>query len=216
MLDVVERTLRERLAAMGADQSGLLNYYARKLDHDALMSEYDVRAVGLLRGLHGQFRRIWDIGAGVGQLSVALAADGWDVTALDHNRRRFEALTAVVAAVTAANPQIGGRIRPVFATFPEANADADVAEDLAVAFGCTFTDTQAKYDSFVAGLHRFKAAVIDFANLCVATRDERAWRTRAAAYAGGVEIKPVYSYVVPEEDRRGEIYFCPRADAGGA
>jgi NAD(P)-dependent dehydrogenase (short-subunit alcohol dehydrogenase family) len=161
------------------------------------------------------FGASWDIGAGVGQLSVALAADGWQVTGLDHNRQRFDALCAVIEAVAAADPEIGGRIQPVFGTFPEAITDADVAEDLAIAFGCTFTDTQAKYDSFAAALHRFKGALIDFAYLFVETKDERAWRARAAAYGAGAEIKPAYSYVVPAEDRRGEIYFCPRrADAG--
>jgi SAM-dependent methyltransferase len=193
-LEIVETVLSERLARLGVRESGLFNFYAWKLQHQCLLYDYDQKAICLLQGMRGRYRRVWDIGAGIGQLSVALAADGWQVMAIDHSRLRFAALEAVIDSVGESWPEIGARIEPILGTFPDVIAEIDVSNDLAIAFGSTFTAPQATHQAFVDALHRFKAALIDFASLCTPTNDPVVWRGRAVAFSGRPDIVPVFCY----------------------
>src|SRR5262249_2125795 len=110
--DVVEAALLNRLASFGVKESGLYNFYVRKLKSGLLLSDADLKAIKLLRGKHGEYGRVWDIGAGVGQLSIALANDGWNVVALEHDKRRFAALKSVIDAVASSDREVASRIEP--------------------------------------------------------------------------------------------------------
>jgi SAM-dependent methyltransferase len=200
-LEIAEMVLSERRVRLGQHQSGLFNFYAAKLQDRCLLSDADHGAVRLLQELRGQYRRVWDIGAGVGQLSIALASDGWQVTAVDHNRLRFAALEAVVDAVGGSWPEIEARIKPILGTFPDVIAEIDVSNDLAIAFGCAFTAPDTVHQAFVDALRRFKASLIDFSTLCTATDDPTVWRTRAVAFSRRPDIVPAFYH------SRGEVHL---------
>ena len=208
--DLIERAMRERLAELGEVESGLFRYYSRKLQHDTLLSECDLGAVRLLRASRGRFRREWDIGSGVGQLPLALAADGWQVFAIEHDKRRFGALTAVIDAVTRSQPHIGRRVQPVFGSFPEVTSGNYVGDDVVIALNAAFSATEEKYRAFEDRLRKYGAALIDFPRLFTETKVPSDWRARAEAYAGIPQIAPAYDYRIPEEDKTGEVYFLTR------
>ena len=206
-LEIVETVLSERLARLGEHESGLFSFYAWKLQHQCLLSDCDHEAIRLLQGMRGRYRRVWDIGAGVGQLSVALAADGWQVTAVDYNPLRFAALEAVIDAVGESWPEIEARIKPILGTIPDVIAGIDVSNDLAISFGSSFTAPEATHQAFVDALHRFKAALIDFPSLCTATDDPVVWRSRAVDFSGRPDIVPIFYYgECDEATKKEEVY----------
>lgn len=208
-LAALDEALRGRLASMGADDSGLYGYYVRKLEHDALLSQCDLQAIEILRRRGGQFGRIWEVGPGVGQLSVMLALDGHRVVAVEHTVRRADAMLAMLDVLAAIDSPARDRITVVKGSFPEAiGADEPVGRDAVTCIGCTFTAPDAKYRAFEAAIARYAIGVIDFSCLFTWTADRTTWRRRADDFAStyAITATPATSFHITEEDRYGELF----------
>jgi hypothetical protein len=198
---------------MGPEESGLFNYYVRKLAHDALLSQCDLQAIRVLRQHAGRFTRLWEIGPGVGQLTVMLALDGHQVVAVEHDRRRAAAVLAVLDVLAAIDRPARDRITLLLDTFPEALGADTVEKDAVLCLSCAFTAADAKYRAFEATVARYALGVIDFARLFTETTDRTEWRRRAGAFASAydVEATPVSSFYIPEEAKPGELFVTVAA-----
>ena len=208
-LGALNAALADRLASMGPDESGLFNYYVRKLAHDALLSPCDLLAIRILRQHAGRFARLWEIGPGVGQLTIMLALDGHQVVAVEHDRRRAAALLAMLDVLAAIDRLARDRVTVVPDTFPEAiGADAAIVKDAVVCLSCAFSAPDSKYRAFEAAIARYALGVIDFARLFTETTDRVEWRRRADTFASahGIEATPVSSFHIPEEAKSGELF----------
>jgi len=217
VLALVQAALAERLAAMGPDASGLYGYYVRKLDHDALLSQCDARAIELLRARRGRFQRVWEIGPGIGQLSVMLALDGHQLVLVERDQRRAGALLAMLDVLRQVDETAWRRVSVIQGSFPEALPPAEVHDrDMALALGCTFTATAGECLAFERALARFGLALIDFGRLFTEATDRADWCDRAARFAAiyAVEAAPMGSFVIPEEGKAGEL-FLTRAPSDG-
>jgi SAM-dependent methyltransferase len=175
--------LRRRLADMGEREGGLHRYYRVRVETNTLFAHCDTPIADLLRRGFGPFDRVWDIGCGVGQLAVLIAAERQNVVALDAEKGRYEALNDVVFNVDAVIPGTASRIETRHGYFPEALGDNDVSHDLAICFGLTFTANQEFYDRAARALRRFRAAVIDIACLFTHEPDRAKWADRARDFA---------------------------------
>lgn len=209
-LAAIAVTLGERLEAMGQDDSGLSRYYARKLYHDALLGEGDLHLLEMLRQRVGQFRRIWEIGPGVGQLTAMLALDGHEVVAIDRDSRRYAAMTEVLDVLQHHDPSARGRVATRLGSFPAVLDDGeDVRGDAVLVLGCTFTATETEYRIFEDALSRFSFGLIDFPRLFTETTNREEWRLRAQDFANRYRIAavPVADYQIPEEHKCGELFL---------
>jgi hypothetical protein len=213
-LHVLTAALTQRLAAMGQQESGLYNYYVRKLSHDALLSQCDLLAIEALRMRRGQFARIWEIGPGIGQLSIMLALDGHHLVLLEHDNRRMAALVAMLDQIVAAiDAEARARVDVRPGSIPEAIGAADAIEqDAVLALNCAFTASDAKRLAFERTVARFGFGLIDFPRLFTETADREEWGRRAHAFAetNGVRAKSIAAYVVPEERKAGELFLTHR------
>lgn len=210
VLGALNAALADRLASMGPDESGLFNYYVRKLAHDALLSPCDLQAIRILRQHAGRFTRLWEIGPGVGQLTVMLALDGHQVLAVEHDRRRAAAMLAMLDVLAAIDRPARDRITVVQDTFPEVlGPGAAVEKDAVVCLSCAFTAPEAKYRAFEAAVARYAFGVIDFGRLFVETADRAEWRRRAADFASthDGEATAVASFHILEEGKPGELFI---------
>lgn len=179
-LDRAERALRARVAQMGEVPSGLFDYYARRLEQGPLLLDRDLAAIELLRPYRQH--RVWDTGAGVGQVAAALAADGFEVVALDHDPQRLGAIEAVANEVAHTIP--GVRLRVMPGAFPAAITD-DVSDDIALVMGFTTTMAPELRDNLVPALRRFRLAAIEFGLFVTRTDDPAVERNRLDDYLAG-------------------------------
>jgi hypothetical protein len=209
-LEAIAAALAERLVTMGEDASGLYNYYAKKLRHGALLGECDLHALHMLRQHVGQFRRVWEIGAGVGQLTAMLALEGYEVVAMDRDVRRYAAMTAVLDVLECHDPAARSRVATRFGSFPAVlDEKDDVRADAVLVLGCTFTAAESEYRAFSDALPRFTFGLIDFPRLFIETKNCGEWRERARAFTERYHIAavPVAHYEIPAEDKRGELFL---------
>lgn len=209
-LVAIAAALAERLATMGEDASGLHNYYARKLRHGALLGECDLHALEMLRQHVGQFRRVWEIGSGVGQLTAMLALDGHEIVAIDRDPRRHAAMTAALDVLERHDPTARRRVAIRLGSFPAVlDEKDDVRADAVLVLGCTFTAAESEYRAFTDALPRFTFGLIDFPRLFVETTNRGEWRERARDFAERYRIAAalVADYEIPEEDKRGESFL---------
>jgi len=216
VLATLNATLADRLSAMGPEESGLYSYYVRKLEHDALFSQCDLQALEILRMRTGQFGRVWEIGPGVGQLSIMLALDGHQVVAVESESRRAAALLALLDALEKIDGSARDRIAVVQGSFPEALDALDPVErDAVVCLGCTFTAVESKYSAFAAALARFGLGVIDFSCLFTWAPDRAEWRRRARDFASahGVETTLTTEFFIPEANRGGELFVMTPSES---
>ena len=212
-LTSLETALGDRLAAMGEDTSGLYNYYARKLRHGALLSECDLSALTALRERAGQYRRVWEIGPGIGQLTTMLALDGHEVIAIDRDTRRYAAMTESLKILEHHDPVARGRISTRFGSFPAAlDEKDDIRGDAVLVLCCTFTASAAEYRVFVDAVARFAFGLVDFPRLFTETRSQEEWRQRAqdCAERYRVAVIPIADYQIPEEGKQGELFIMAR------
>jgi SAM-dependent methyltransferase len=209
-LAAIAAALAERLATMGEDASGLHNYYARKLRHDALLGECDLHALQMLRRRVGQFRRVWEVGSGVGQLTAMLALDGHEVVAIDRDSRRHAAMTAALDVLERHDPAARKRVATRLGSFPAVLDETDdVRADAVLVLGCTFTATEPESRAFTDALPRFTFGLIDFPRLFTETANSGEWRERARGFAERYRVAavPVASYEIAEEGKRGELFL---------
>jgi hypothetical protein len=208
-LAALNAALADRLASMGPDESGLFSYYTRKIAHDALLSQCDLQVMQILRQHVGRFARLWEIGPGVGQLTVMLALDGHQVMAVEHDRRRAAALLAMLDVLSTIDRPARDRVTVVKDTFPEVlGSDSAIERDAVICLSCAFTAPDSKYSAFEAAAARYALGVIDFARLFTETTDRAEWRRRAADFASahGVEATAVAAFHIPQEDKHGELF----------
>lgn len=214
-LAAITKRLGVRLEEMGEIESGLYDYYARKLHHDALLSECDLRALAVLRRRAGQFRRIWEIGSGVGQLTAMLALDGHQVVGVDPDRRRYAAMEDVLGVLERYDPLARTLVTTRSSPFPAALDDKeDVSDDAILVLGCTFTADKAGYCTFENALPRFVFGLIDFPRLFTSTTRRDEWRQRALDFSTrhGMATVAVAEYLIPEERRNGELYLISASE----
>jgi SAM-dependent methyltransferase len=199
-LGLIEAALVERLGDVGEEAGGLYYYYRSKLAGNALLSDCDLRAIAVLREQRSRGGRVWDIGAGIGQVSAMLALDGWTVIAVDRDRRRFAALERVAAVVTQLDAASGGRLTPKFGNFPDVILGEPVEHDVALTLGCTFRAEERVYEDFRAGLRRFRGSLIDFPRLFIQTDNRMEWLRRAESYCAGLpgSVRTSFPCTVPD------------------
>lgn len=95
------------------------DYYVTRLAHGQLFSEYDMAIVDYSRAHFRRPARFFELGFGFGELSVCLALSGFSAVGFESDAGRYEAGSALAAAV-AKHGYDTGDLSMVYGTFPDA------------------------------------------------------------------------------------------------
>jgi hypothetical protein len=132
--DDVLRFISGRLGAMGADEGGLYNYYAYRVEIGEGLLQYEQALLGYL----ADRERIFHAGIGIGTLTIALANAGVECVGFESDRKRFLAASEARAALL----RQGGRyeLRPAYFPYGLIRADDPARSTL------LFTNVASSWD----------------------------------------------------------------------
>jgi SAM-dependent methyltransferase len=146
--------LRSRIAAMGAGPGGLKNYYEGFAQRGVGFNNYEQPIVEFLAARR-RYRRYLDVGAGIGQLALLLAANGMNAVAVEQDRLVIAAMRELYATLDNDYP-----LTTLQALFPDPQLVPD--RDTVLVF-CNFmrTETDAREAEIVAGCAGYGGIVMD-------------------------------------------------------
>jgi hypothetical protein len=81
---------KERLAHMGSERGGLLNYYEKRIENGAILNEMDTCIIEEIQKRFAPGTVIHEMACGAAQLGHALSLFGYSVTASEINKERYE------------------------------------------------------------------------------------------------------------------------------
>jgi 2-polyprenyl-3-methyl-5-hydroxy-6-metoxy-1,4-benzoquinol methylase len=153
--------LKERIASAGVGGSGAGAFYAQIVGRGRLVQHYDVAVARWLLANLDSSTPILEIGAGVGALSLVLAAAGRRMVALDLDTRRIDIGREIKARAEAALKDEMSNLDFVEAKFPVEPSPMLQATSFVVITNMVFGWDETKQQAMLAEIARFEGAVID-------------------------------------------------------
>ena len=159
--EIVLPLLRRRVAEIGETDSGAYNFYMTRLKHGSIVSDYEIALVKLFleRGLgtHG----VHEVGAGFGQLPFLFALNGIAAVAIELDRRRIPTAELMHAALRAAVPDAGARVRVINGAFPLPHGTLPPSNAVVLATNMIYTTTPEGRRQIVDAMAAYRVAVVD-------------------------------------------------------
>jgi hypothetical protein len=118
--------MRQRLGALGPIESGL-DYYVGMIEAENPFQPYDREIVRFALERAQRYSRYLEVGAGLGQLSALLAAEGLPSVAIEGDRRRAEAARAMHAWLSERVGRVASHMSVIEAVFPDEKVPVDGA-----------------------------------------------------------------------------------------
>jgi hypothetical protein len=153
--------MAERVRQLGPDKSGLYNFYVSRLEAGKALIHYDLLLGAWCLANVSRSTIIVDIGAGLGQFSALMAANGFTTIACENDGGRFEALQALHYALGRLNPTWGDRLETTNRAYPFTIEGLVGRESLAICSCLVATVTPEVERQMAAGLRQFTSALID-------------------------------------------------------
>lgn len=177
-VDVVNALLvgvmAERYAQLGPDKGGFFDFYMERLRRGEVLIHYDCGLADWIAANVPKTDIIVDVGAGFGQFSALLAANGYIVVACEYDRARFDGLVAFQRALSALKPAWGERMEITSRAYPFEIEGLRGHRSLAV-FACfVATMTEATELAIIRSLKQFTATIIDIQRFGRKVRDTHA------------------------------------------
>ena len=118
---------KQRLADLGAQESGLFEHYELRLREADEIADWNVAVLAeLICQTLPRFDSYHVLRAGLGELAFVLAAMGMPAVAYEGNAYRYRAIEAGLAALRDREPEIASRITIGQANLPELPAESNV------------------------------------------------------------------------------------------
>ncbi len=183
LLAVIERRL-----ALGLRESGLEAYYASRLSSGNAFPSY-VRLIARAIAEGGPGRdMIMEVGAGLGELPMLLAAHGFCTCALERNKLRVAAIEELRSALAGDIPGFADRVTIHRGSFPCGVPGVDPANTLLISTCLVFTPKPGEEEDVVRGMLEYGSVIVDVARLVRYRRLPSQWpeveeRFAAAGYS---------------------------------
>jgi hypothetical protein len=153
--------MAERHSHMGPDESGFYGFYMDRLKKGRPLIHYDLGLAKWIIENVPPSHVIVDIGTGIGQFPLLLAANGFNCVACEAEGKRFPALQRAVDACRYFRPEWAERVTPLKQLYPSPIASIEGQQSIAV-FACFVTTVTPEVErTMVAGLRMFSSAIID-------------------------------------------------------
>ncbi len=197
------RVLGERIRLLGIAKSGAYEHYNLRLSSGFPIPPGEVAALDLVRRELPRLRSYHEIGSGLGTLPLMLAHDGFASVGIERDNPRHLTATAILRELSIDQPQIESNCRLIGAAFPDAVADLDVSDSMAILTDFVSTQTPADYVRICRRLAQYRYVLLDLQRFC-AKRDGKDEQERL------VEELTSYGLSLCGEDidLASEGYYC--------
>lgn len=166
------KMLSERIQLLGVDRSGAYDHYNRLLAEGFPIRSYEIAILELVRQQFPGLRSYHEIGSGLGTLPFMLAHEGFAAVGVERDDRRHLTATTILRELSAKLPQIESNCRLIGAPFPDAVADLDVSNSMAILTDFVASQTPRDYKRLCRTLARYRYLLLDLQRFCV-KRDAR-------------------------------------------
>lgn len=153
--------MAERLRALGQENSGLHHFYITRLHKGEGLSQYDIALVRWVIAHCTPEDIILDIGCGIGQFSLLLAANGMSTIAIDGDQCRYDALVALKETTAFWDKTIAARIAPACCRFPVTIQGINNRKSFAFFSSFLSTISPEAEREIVRSLRQFTAVILD-------------------------------------------------------
>lgn len=183
------QVLGERIRLLGVARSGAYEHYQLQLSNGFPIPPGEAAILDLVKRRFPQLRSYHEIGSGLGTLPLMLAHDGLASVGIERDERRHLTATAILRELSAHLPHIESNCRLIGAPFPDAIADLDVSDSMAIL--TDFVSSQAPHDyvRLCRGLAQYRYALIDLQRFC-SKRDSQAELEQLVEELAGYGLSP--------------------------
>lgn len=170
------QVLSERIRLLGIAKSGAYEHYNLQLSNGFPIPAGELEVLDLVRRKWPSFRSYHEIGSGLGTLPLMLAYDGFASVGIERDEGRHLTATAILREVSTDLPHIESNCRLIGAAFPDAVADLDVSDSMAILTDFVSTQTPRDYVRLCKRLAQYRYVLLDLQRFCVKrdTKDEQA------------------------------------------
>lgn len=201
--------LTDRLKALGEIESGLGAYYAGRVRSQKAFGDDDRMLLEVLASDYLSYDGIVEIGAGYGQLGLALGVRGRQVICVETDRKRFACMEALKAGLEQTYPAIAQNVSLRFGTWPALLKGEDPSGSLLVAVDFVYTGSGDIEAAAIAELKRHGGAIIDASHFVHSrlTPETRDGFYQSLRSRGFVEPKPL----APHKNSRNSAFVFVKA-----
>ena len=162
--------LSERIRLLGVAKSGAYEHYNLQLLNGFPIPVGELAILDLVKRQLLDLRSYHEIGSGLGTLPLMLAHDGFVAVGIERDEGRHLTATAILRELSAELPHVERNCRLFGAAFPDAVADLDVSDSMAILTDFVSTQTPADYIRLCRRLAQYRYVLLDLQRFC-AKRD---------------------------------------------
>ena len=167
------RVLGERIRLLGIDRSGAYEHYNILLSRGFPIPAGEIAVLELIRRHFPNLKSYHEIGSGLGTLPLMLAYDGFAAVGMERDDRRHLTAAAIFRDLSTQLPYIEGNCRLIGADFPDAVADLNVSDSMAILTDFVSTQTPQAYPKLCRGLARYRYVLLDLQRFCIKRDSEK-------------------------------------------
>jgi precorrin-6B methylase 2 len=169
--DVAVALVKEFIAASNETDSGAGSFYATRASRLSMMSDCEVELVKYLCNEDFRDKQLYEIGCGLGALSVLLAANGFKITGIETNGKRL-AMAVALRDRARAQGLLSASCEFIHGRFPYCLAETDLSQSVALMTNVSARLDEPERAKFIEGLARFPIIIVDLAHLLEERLDE--------------------------------------------
>jgi capsular polysaccharide transport system permease protein len=183
------QVLGERIRLLGVARSGAYEHYQLQLANGFPIPPGEGAILELVRRQFPDLRSYHEIGSGLGTLPLMLAHDGFASVGIERDERRHLTATAILRELSADLPNIESNCRLIGAAFPDAIADLDVSDSMAILTDFVSSQAPKDYVRLCRGLAQYRYVLMDLQRFC-AKRESQAEQERLVEELAGYGLSP--------------------------
>lgn len=161
------QVLSERIRLLGVARSGAYEHYQLQLSSGFPIPPGEIAILDLIKHRFPNLRSYHEIGSGLGTLPLMLAHAGFTSVGIERDERRHLTAMAILHELVAELPHIETNCRLIGASFPDAVADLDVSESMAILTDFVASQAPRDYIRMCKGLAQYRYVLMDVQRFCV-------------------------------------------------
>lgn len=201
------KVLSERIRLLGIDGSGAYEHYNLQLDNGFPIPAGEIAVLDLVKRRLPNLRSYHEIGSGLGTLPLMFAHDGFASVGIERDDRRHLTATAILRELSVGLPHIESNCRLIGASFPDAVADLDVSDSIAILTDFVSSQTSKDYVRLCRGLAQYRYVLLDLQRFCN-KRDAKREQDQLIEELVGYGLKPCDEVVDLESQGHYRLFEC--------